>query len=80
MKFFVAVLLTAILAFLGGIYLPWWSLVIAAFIAGVLIHQSAIRAYLAGFLGVFLLWAGLAWWADSANESLLSARIAIACR
>lgn len=76
MKFLVAVILTAILSFLGGLFLPWWSLVIAAFIGGVLIHQSAFRAYFAGFLGVFLLWSGLAWWTDNANESILSLRIA----
>ena len=76
MKFLIAVLLTAILAFLGGIYLPWWSLVIAGFVGGALIHQSALRAFLAGFLSLFLLWAGLAWWTDHANESLLSAKIA----
>jgi hypothetical protein len=26
-------------------------------------------------LGLFLLWSFLAWWSDSANESILSARI-----
>ncbi len=75
MKFIVATLLTAFLAFFGGLYLPWWSLVIAAFIAGWLVYQSAWRSFLAGFLGLFLLWSFLAWWSDSANESILSARI-----
>lgn len=76
MKFIIAILLTAILAFLGGIYLPWWSIVPAAFIAGVLVYQSAFRSFLCGFLGILLLWSGLAWWIDSANESILSSRIA----
>lgn len=76
MKFIVALLLTALLAFLGGLFLPFWSVVIAAFITGLLVYQSAIRSYFASFIGLFSLWAGLAWWMDNANESILSVRIA----
>lgn len=76
MKFFVALLLTAVLGFLGGLWLPWWSLVLAAFIAGWLIPQTALRSYLSSFLGLFLLWAGLAYWINSGNDSILSERVA----
>lgn len=76
MKFFAALILTALLAYIAGIYLPWWSVAIAAFIVAVLVHQKAGKALLAGFLGVFLLWAGLAFWMDLQNESILSKRIA----
>ena len=75
MKFFIALVLTAILSFIGGLYTPWWSLAIIAFLVGLLIHQKAGKAFLAGFLGLLLLWSGLAWWQDSANESLLSGKI-----
>jgi hypothetical protein len=76
MKFFAALILTALLAYIAGIYLPWWSVAIAAFIVAVLVHQKAGKALLAGFLGVFLLWAGLAFWIDFQNDSILSKRIA----
>lgn len=76
MKFFSATILTALLAFIGGLYMPWWSLAIAAFLVAVLIHQKAGKAFLAGFLGVFLLWAGLAWWIDMKNDGYLSKKIA----
>lgn len=76
MKLLVAIILTALLAFAGGLYLPWWSIAIAAFIVAALVHQKAARAFLSGFLGVFLLWAGLAWWIDTKNNGILSEKIA----
>lgn len=76
MKLIVALLLTAMLAFIGGLYLPWWSLAIASFLVAVMIHQRAGKAFVSGFMGVFLLWAGLAWWIDMSNNSILSKKIA----
>lgn len=76
MKFIVATLLTAILAFISGLFLPWWGIAIAAILVAVLVHQKAGKAFLSGLLGVFLLWAGLAWWIDMKNNGVLSERIA----
>lgn len=76
MKILVASLLTALLAFVAGIYLPWWSLAIAAFIGAVIVQQSSWHSFFAGFLGIFLLWALLAWWIDWNNHSYLSQKIA----
>ncbi len=76
MKFLVTVMLTGLLAFVSGLYMPWWSLAIAAFLIALLIHQNAGRAFLSGFLGLFLLWAILAWWIDMRNQGLLSAKVA----
>ncbi|HEX7845122.1 MAG TPA: hypothetical protein VF476_04920 [Chitinophagaceae bacterium] len=76
MKLLVAVVLTALLAFIAGLYLPWWSLAVAAFIVAALVHQHAGKAFLSGFLGVFILWGGLAWWIDMKNDGVLSTRIA----
>ena len=56
--------------------MQWWSLAIAAFLVAVLIHQRSAKAFLSGFLGVFILWAGIAWWIDIKNEGVLSKRIA----
>ncbi|PZR22375.1 MAG: hypothetical protein DI535_26345 [Citrobacter freundii] len=75
MKFISALLLTALLSFVLGLYLPWWSLAIVAFLVGVLIHQKAGRSFLAGFLALFLLWGFLALWIDIRNTHILSARV-----
>jgi hypothetical protein len=76
MKFIISVLLTGLLAFAGGLYLPWWSLALAAFIVALLVHQRAGKAFLAGFTGVFLLWAVLAWVINNANDGQLAKKIA----
>jgi hypothetical protein len=76
MKFLVAVILTALLAFVGGLFLPWWSIAIAALLVAVLINQTAGKALLSGFLGAFLLWGLLAWWINMKNEGILASKIA----
>lgn len=76
MKFLAALILTGLLAFAGGLYLPWWSIVIASFLVAILVHQKAGKAFFSGFFGVFLLWAGLAWWMNMENQGILAAKIA----
>ncbi len=76
MRILVAIIVTALLAFISGLYLPWWGLAIAAFIVALIVQQHALKAFLSGFLGVFLLWALMAWWIDSKNEGYLSVKIA----
>src|SRR5271154_3749018 len=76
MKFISSILLTALLSFVAGLYLPWWSVAIAAIIVSVIIPLASWKSFLSGFLGVFLLWAILAWWIDSKNNSILSQKIA----
>ncbi len=76
MKFLVAILLTALLAFISGLFLPWWCIAITSLLVAVLVHQKAGKAFLSGLLGVFILWAGLAWWIDMKNNGVLSKKIA----
>ncbi len=77
MKFFVAIILTAFLAFISGLFFPWWGIAVASILVAVLVHQKAGKAFLAGFLGVFLLWAALALWIDMKNNGILSKKIAL---
>jgi len=76
MKFIVAIVLTALLAFISGLFLPWWGIAITSLLVAVLVHQKAGKAFLSGLLGVFILWAGLAWWIDMKNNGVLSKKIA----
>ena len=75
MKFLTALILTVLLSFIAGLYLPWWSIAIAAFIVALLVHQNAAKAFVSSFSALFLLWSGLAWWINVKNENILSARI-----
>lgn len=76
MKFLTATLLTSLLSFISGLFLPWWGIAIAALLVAAIIHQKTGKAFLAGLLGVFLLWAGIAWWIDMKNSSMLSQKVA----
>jgi hypothetical protein len=76
MKFGISILLTILVSFVAGFYLPFWSVALVSFLVAVFIHQKPWMAYLAGFLGIFLLWALLAWWIDAQNNSILSTRMA----
>lgn len=77
MKFIVSILLTALLSFVCCLYLPWWSIAIAAFVVTAFIHQRAGKAFLTGFLGVFFLWATLAWYISSRNEHILAHKVSV---
>jgi len=76
MKVLVAIIVTALLAFVCGIYFDWWSLAVAAFIVALLIPQHAGKAFLSGAVGVFILWATLAFWSDMKNDGILAKKIA----
>jgi hypothetical protein len=77
MKFTVTIILIAVLAFALGLFMPWWSIAIAAFIVAAFIQQRPIISFVAGFIGVFLIWFALAMIIDVRNEHILSKKIAL---
>ncbi|MBS1600503.1 MAG: hypothetical protein JST75_19915 [Bacteroidetes bacterium] len=76
MRYIISIVLTALLSFVAGLYLPWWGIALAAFVVGVIIPQRPFYSFMSGFIGVFLLWEILAWWIDSKNDGILSQKIA----
>jgi hypothetical protein len=74
MKFFVQTVIIIILAGLLELFLPWWSIVIAAFIGGA-IFPSRVN-FLAGFLAISILWLGMALIIDSSAAAPLVERVA----
>ncbi|GAA4752917.1 hypothetical protein [Flavisolibacter ginsenosidimutans] len=76
MKFLLAILLTAALAFLAGLYSPWWSIAVIAFLVALLVKQPYGVAFVSGFAGIFLCWGLLAFWIDIKNNHNLSHKIA----
>ena len=76
MRFILATLLTLALSYISGLFLPWWGIAIVALLVALIVPQPAGLSFLSAFLGVFLLWAGMAFWIDNRNDGVLSARIA----
>lgn len=76
MRFLLATLLIALFSFIAGMFFPWWSLAVIAFLVALLFPQTLGRNFLSGFLGIFILWGLLSLWIDSANNNILSHKIA----
>ncbi len=74
-KDILAVGLFILLGFLLQSFFSLWSIAILGLIFGWLINRSNGHTFLLGGLAVFLLWGGYAFWLDSANAGILSARI-----
>jgi hypothetical protein len=76
MRFLLAMLLTASLSFIAGIYLPWWSIALVAFGVALLVKQRIGMAYLSAFAAIFFLWGGLSFLLHFRNQGMLSEKIA----
>ena len=75
MRFLISLLLIAMASFAAGLYLPWYSIAIISFLVILLIPQSPGSAFLAGFLGVGLLWGIHSAVISHANNDVLAHRI-----
>jgi len=76
MKFATSIFLIVILSFALGLYLPWWSIAIAAFGVAAFIHLRPAASFLAGFIAIFVLWLALAAIIDMRNQHILSRKLA----
>jgi hypothetical protein len=74
-KFLVAFMLIGLLSVAMGMYFPWWSIAVAAFVVGLAIPQKSLPAFLCGFLALFVCWGGMALRLSSGNEHILAHRI-----
>ncbi|ANH81371.1 hypothetical protein A8C56_10585 [Niabella ginsenosidivorans] len=77
MKFFISIIVTALLAYVGGVYFPWWIIAVAGFVIAFLLPQAPFSAFLSGFIAVFLLWVVLAALINTANGGILAGRIGL---
>lgn len=77
MKFIISILLTGLLAFASGFYLPWWSVSTASFAIALIIYQRPWVSFLTGYIGVLLLWLILILKINAANESVLAPKISM---
>lgn len=55
----------------------WWTAALVAGIAGAFSRLRTGQAFLAGFLGIALMWPTFALWRDTANHHLLSGKMAM---
>lgn len=72
----ILVLLIAATAWLLSLLLPWWSVALPGLVFGGWLGQKGKTAFLAGFLGIGILWFIQSFYIYIANEGILAARIA----
>jgi hypothetical protein len=77
MRFAMTIVLTALLTYASGLYLPWWSATISALLVAAFVVQRVDIAAVSGFLGVFLLWLMMAWGMSRANGDILAHRMSL---
>jgi hypothetical protein len=75
MKSVTAALLVALLAFGMGLYLPWWTVALAAALVALVLDLRPLQAFLAGLAGAMILWGMLAMLRSSANDHILAHRM-----
>jgi hypothetical protein len=77
MKFLASTFCIALLAFSLGIFLPWWSIAIAAFVVPLFIPMQPWKDFLSGFVALFFFWGIMSYIIDHSNGSLFSHKIAL---
>jgi len=76
MKFLISIILTSAVSLLLQLFLPWWSIVIAAALVGMAIPLARFQSFISGFLGIAAVWWVYACIIDVRNQSILSGKIA----
>jgi len=68
---------TIILAFVLSQFLPWWSIMLAAFITAILISLERTAVFFVPFMAIALFWIVYAYWLSSRNDFVLANKIAV---
>lgn len=77
MKFTLSFILTVLLSFTFCLFLPWWSIAIAAFIVAALIPQKPGKAFATAFTALLVLWGCLCFWISFNNDHILAHKVSI---
>lgn len=75
MRFVIHILATSIFCLLLQIFLPWWSIAVGAFLVSYFMRNKALSSFLAGCIGVALLWSIAALFIDITTQSVLTEKI-----
>lgn len=77
MKFIASTIITSLLAFSLGLFFPWWTVAVAGMLTGFFIPQGRFLSLFSSLLGVFLLWAGMAFFMSLSNDHILAKKISL---
>ena len=70
-------LATILLAFVLSQFLPWWSVMLAAFVTAIFISLKRLAVFFAPFMAIALFWIVYALWLSGGNDFVLANKIAV---
>lgn len=76
MKLIIRLIVIGALTYFISPLTVWWAAMVIAFVVCYVSPSSGLNAFVAGFLGIGLVWMGHAWNLDVLNESSFSSTIA----
>ena len=68
---------TIIIAGILSQFLPWWSIMVAAFTSSLFISLKKTSVFVVPFLAIMVFWMGYAFWLSNANDFILAKKIAV---
>ena len=77
MRFILLVAAILLFGFITQQILPWWTILLLTGLLGLFFDLSTAQRFSAGFLAVFLLWGGYAFYLNMMNEGMLSEKMGI---
>ncbi len=68
---------TLVLAIILSQFLPWWSIMLSAFITALFISLERAVVFIVPFLAISVLWIAHSFWLGNANDFILAKKIAV---
>jgi hypothetical protein len=68
---------TIILAYVLSLFLPWWSVMVAAFAIALLVPLKKVAVFFIPFIAILIFWMVYSYVLSSANDFTLARRIAV---
>lgn len=70
-------ILTIFLGLVLSLFLPWWAIMVAAFLSGAIVRLRNVAAFFVPFSAIALLWIVNAWLLSGTNDFTLAKKIAV---
>ncbi|MCX7551402.1 hypothetical protein [Xanthomarina sp. F2636L] len=70
-------IVTIILAIILSQFLPWWSVMVAAFATGLFFSLKRASVFVVPFLAITLFWVAYSFWLSSTNDFILAKKMAV---
>lgn len=70
-------IVTIVLAIVLSQFLPWWSVMVAAFFSALFFNLKRMAVFIVPFLAIAFLWMSHSFWLGNANDFILAKKIAV---